>query len=262
MRKKKHEEHENMERWLVSYADFITLLFAFFVVMYSTGATREGKYRAVSDSLASAFNPVIAFSDSKIGLTGGRTGTTMFETGLKLYFKKVDSKVKAMNLPNKISVSEDRRGIVIRVVEDVAFETGQADLVPEFTSRLDEIAGEIAKLPNQIQIEGHTDNIPIKTPIYPSNWELSTARAARIARYFAERHAMNPERISIAGYGEFRPLASNETLEGRAKNRRVEIIVLKEESDEENFLAPKENVPELKSAPEVKSAPELKIGPE
>lgn len=230
MKKKKHEEHENMERWLVSYADFITLLFAFFVVMYSTSSVREeGKYRAVSDSLNTAFHPIISLSSSNIRLTSAKTpGSEMFDIGLSLY-RKLQDETKKFDRSDKIKVIREGQGIIIRINEGFAFETAQSEMLPEFTQALDEIAALIADAPNPIRVEGHTDNIPIKTPQFPSNWELSTARAAQIVRYFIERHAMSPDRFSVGGYAEFRPIASNETLEGRSKNRRVDLILMYEE---------------------------------
>ncbi|MBI5746058.1 MAG: OmpA family protein [Nitrospirae bacterium] len=228
MRKKKEEEHENQERWLISYADFITLLFAFFVVMYSTSSVHEGKYRAVSDSVNEAFHPVIALSSSNIRLTSKQSGTAMFDTGLKLFFKyrKMEEEVRTMDPSGQISLIKDRRGTVIRIENSLAFETGQAEILPVFSEKLDKIADLIAALPNPVQVEGHTDNIPIKTPAFPSNWELSTGRAMSIVRYFVDRHAMDPQRFSVAGYGEFRPIDTNDSPEGRAKNRRVEIVVV------------------------------------
>ncbi len=228
MRKKKEEEHENQERWLISYADFITLLFAFFVTMYSTSSVHEGKYRAVSDSVNEAFHPVIALSSSNIRLTSKQSGTAMFDTGLKLFFKyrKMEEEVRTMDPSGQISLIKDRRGTVIRIENSLAFETGQAKILPVFSEKLDKIAELIAALPNPVQIEGHTDNIPIKTPDYPSNWELSTGRAMSIVKYFVDRHAMDPQRFSVAGYGEFRPIDTNDSPEGRAKNRRVEIVVV------------------------------------
>lgn len=231
MRKKKHEEHENMERWLVSYADFITLLFAFFVVMYSTSSVRDGKYRAVADSLNSAFHPMIALSSSNIRLTSAKTpGSEMFDIGLNLY-RRLEEHVKKFDRSDKIKVMREGRGIVIRISEGFAFDTAQAEILPEFAHTLDQIAVLIKDAPNGIQVEGHTDNIPIKTPQYPSNWELSTARAAQIVRYFIERHGMSPDRFSVGGYAEFRPIATNDTLEGRSKNRRVDLVLLHEKEE-------------------------------
>lgn len=241
MKKKKHEEHENMERWLVSYADFITLLFAFFVVMYSTSSVRDqGKYRAVADSINTAFHPIISFSSSNIRLTSKASGSEMFNIGLNLY-RKFEEKAKKIDQSGRINVIREGRGIVLRISESLAFETGQAEILPEFAKVLDQIAEWIVDAPNDIQIEGHTDNIPINTPHYSSNWDLSASRASQIVRYFIQHHGMSPDRFSVAGYAEFRPIATNETLEGRAKNRRIEIVLLneqKEQSEQSVFIPP------------------------
>jgi len=228
MRKKKEEEHENGERWLISYADFITLLFAFFVTMYATSSVHEGKLRAVADSVNEAFHPYVTLSSSNIKLTLKQAAPDMFDPGLKLFFKykKMEEEIKAMDPSGKIKIIQDKRGRVIRIDDGLVFEAGTAEILPEFSEKLDKIAGLIAALPNQVQVEGHTDNIPINTPVFPSNWELSTARAMRMVNYFVDRHAMDPQRFSVAGYGEFRPIDTNNSPEGRAKNRRVEIVIL------------------------------------
>lgn len=228
MRKKKEEEHENGERWLISYADFITLLFAFFVTMYSTSSVHEGKLRAVADSVNEAFHPYISLSSSSIRLTQKQAGPDMFDPGLKLFFKyrKMEEEVRTMDPSGQISLIKDRRGTVIRVGDGLAFETGKAEILRDFGQKLDKIADLIAALPSSVQVEGHTDNIPVKTSAYPSNWELSTARAMSIVRYFVDRHSMDPQRFSVSGYGEFRPIDTNDSPEGRAKNRRVEIVIL------------------------------------
>jgi chemotaxis protein MotB len=250
MKKKKHEEHENMERWLVSYADFITLLFAFFVVMYSTSSTAgTGKYRAMSDSISESFNPIIGMTGSKISLNPKASGTHMFDIGLALYFQKTKRKVNEIDPTGKIQVVGERRGLVIRIADSLAFEPGEAEISPGFNSQLDEITDLISTLPHAIRIEGHTDNIPIKTERYPSNWELSTARAVSILRALIQRQ-IDPQRLSIAGYGEFRPIAENTTLEGRAKNRRVEIIILNRSSDESVMLLEGPRTPEVTEMPE------------
>ena len=237
MRKKKHEEHENMERWLISYADFITLLFAFFVVMYSTSAINEGRLRAVAEAINAAFNPFISFSSTNIRITQERAATEIFKVDMNLYVKVV-SEIKRLDNSGKMAVVKEKRGIVIRISDKVVFDVGKAEILPESRPVLDKIAAFLRDVPNRIQIEGHTDNIPIKTAAYPSNWELSASRAVSIMRYLTEQRSLDPERFSIGGYGEFRPLESNDTLEGRAKNRRVEIVLLKAEEEGESSPPP------------------------
>jgi chemotaxis protein MotB len=226
MRKKKEEEHENAERWLISYADFITLLFAFFVVMYSTSSINQGKLRAVADAINSAFNPYVTLSATNIRLMESRVGTEMFDIDMKRYFK-IQVTVRLIDAgKNNITVARDSRGLIIRISDTMVFAPGRADILPQNRDLLNRIAELLAEVPNQIIVEGHTDNVPIHTPQFPTNWELSVARATTIVRYFVEQRAIDAERISVGGYGEFRPIAWNDTPEGRVKNRRVDIVVL------------------------------------
>lgn len=226
MRKKRKAEHENNERWLISYADFITLLFAFFVVMYSSSSVNEGKYRSVADSISEAFHPIFSLSSTNIKITRERSANEMFSVGMNTY-RQVKTEMRHLDKTGRINVLKDQRGVTIQISDSLLFETGQADILSDVEATLDKLADYLAKLPNPIQIEGHTDDIPIRTAVYPSNWELSTARATSMLRYFIERRSMDPARFSIAGYAEFRPIAPNDTLENRAKNRRVEIVILK-----------------------------------
>ncbi len=227
-RKKKVEEPENHERWLISYADFITLLFAFFVVMYSISAVNEGKLKVLGDSISTAFNPFIPFSATKIRIVEAQTGTQpneqVFDIGV-MTFRRIREGVKEMDRDEIMKVDREARGIVIRLPDEMVFESGKAEILPRFNATLLKIAVLIKEVPNHLQIEGHTDNIPINTPAYPSNWELSTSRSVAILRSLIAA-SIDPMRLSAAGYGEFKPIASNDTPEGRAKNRRVEIIIL------------------------------------
>jgi chemotaxis protein MotB len=241
-RKKKEEEHENPERWLISYADFITLLFAFFVVMYSTSSINQGKLRAVADAINSAFNPFVTLSATNIRLMESRVGTEMFDVDLKRYFK-IQVTVRLIDAgKNNITVARESRGLIIRMSDSMVFAPGRADLLPQNLELLNRIAAVLAEIPNQIIVEGHTDNVPIRTPQFPTNWELSVARATTIVRYFVEQRAIDAERISVGGYGEFRPIAWNDTPEGRGKNRRVDIVVLQTprapDGEAEEFGAP------------------------
>lgn len=231
-KKHKHEEHENHERWLVSYADFITLLFAFFVVMYSVSSTNEGKLRAAADSISQAFNPIVSMSASPVKIDPHITQETpaVITPDFKVYQQIKDALAEAAgDLGDRIQVIIEKRGIIIRVADTVAFDTGKADIRPEALEILGKVGDIVANMNNPIRVEGHTDNIPIKTAHYPSNWELSTDRASSIVRYFIDRNKMEPYRLSAAGYAEHKPLAGNDTPEGRAKNRRVDIVIMNEQ---------------------------------
>lgn len=230
-KKKKHEEHENHERWLVSYADFITLLFAFFVVMYSVSSTNEGKLKAAADSISQAFNPVIAMSASPIRIDPKITSElhNVIHPDFKVYQRIQDAVRESGEWGDRVQVTVEKRGIVIRVADTVIFDTGKAEIRSEAKEVLRKVGHIMATLNSQVRVEGHTDNVPIKTAHYPSNWELSTDRASGIVRYFIDDAKMAPERLSAAGYSEFKPISENDTPDGRAKNRRVDIVILNEQ---------------------------------
>jgi len=241
MSKKKHEEHENHERWLVSYADFITLLFAFFVVMYSTSSVNEGKYRAVSESAQAAFNPSNMVA-KKIEV-GPKISSESRQTGKVEYIAAIKGVMKAFEQSNKLVVFQNSRGIVIRITDTALFDSGKAEIKSEAVEAIDSLAGILTGIKRNIQIEGHTDNIPINSPLYPSNWELSSSRATSIVRRFVDM-GLKPSGLTAIGYGEYRPIAENETEEGRSKNRRVEIVVLNDKpaGSEEYFPNPFANL--------------------
>jgi len=241
MSKKKHEEHENHERWLVSYADFITLLFALFVVMYSTSSVNEGKYRAVSESAQAAFNPS-TLTAKKIEI-GPKLSSGNRSTGKVEYIAAIKGVLKEFEQNKKLSIFQNSKGIVIRITDTALFDSGSAVIKNEAVEAIDSLAGVLANLKENIQIEGHTDNIPINSPLYPSNWELSSSRATSIVRRFVN-YGMEPSRLTAIGYGEYRTIAENDTGEGRSKNRRVDIVVLndKPSTGEQQFANPFANL--------------------
>ena len=240
MSKKKHEEHENHERWLVSYADFITLLFALFVVMYSTSSVNEGKYRAVSESAQAAFNPS-TLTAKKIEI-GPKLSSGNRSTGKVEYIAAIKDVLKEFEQNKKLSIFQNSKGIVIRITDTALFDSGSAVIKNEAVEAIDSLAGVLANLKENIQIEGHTDNIPINSPLYPSNWELSSSRATSIVRRFVN-YGMEPSRLTAIGYGEYRTIAGNDTGEGRSKNRRVDIVVLNDKpSSEQQFANPFANL--------------------
>lgn len=246
--RKKHEEHENHERWLVSYADFITLLFAFFVVMYAISSVNEGKYRVLSNSM------VEAFDKKQVGMY---TGNTIMEINADNYetfkqdnesamgysvldekmrgiandiLKAMDSLVKA----DQVRVKLNSRGVTVDINAGVLFETGEAKLGRKSVEILAAVAEKLKKVSNQIAIEGHTDDTPISTPVYPSNWELSSARASSVVRLFIEND-VEPSRLTVVGYADQKPVETNLTEKGRARNRRVSVIVESGVNDTESY---------------------------
>jgi len=229
-RKKKHEEHENHERWLVSYADFITLLFAFFVVMYSISSVNEGKFRVVSQSIVEALNPLINMSATSLRFQpenqGGPTSTKAISIDMQIY-KKLSEAIKATDSAGRVKVAQGERGVTVSITDTMLFQPGQALVVPEAREMLSRVASVLKDFPHQIRIEGHTDNVPIHNKEFPTNWELSAARALNITRFLTEGGYLPPERLGASGYGEFHPVAPNDTPEGRSQNRRVELVILK-----------------------------------
>ncbi len=223
--KLKIEEHDNTERWMVSYADFITLLFAFFAVMYAISHVDAGKLEKFADSTKDAFNNYSAGEKIQVieEIAPVYDNFTAVETELR---KAVD----ALAANGYASVKRDERGVVISFGDSILFDAGQAIIKESAVSALTPIASIIKNIPHHISIEGHTDNLPIRSSLFRSNWELSTLRAANVLSYLIRNYNLPPERFSIAGYAEFKPVASNETPQGRAKNRRVDIVVLNHDS--------------------------------
>jgi chemotaxis protein MotB len=245
-RRKVHEEHENLERWLVSYADFITLLFAFFVVMYAVSSVNEGKYRVLSDAIIQAFREQQS-SDSMVQLTQknasilpgtgkpiGKSTPQKVDTGkpevpetvqMKTIAKDVQSAMSTLVQQGQVRVTQSPRGITVEINASTLFPSGEARLQPASVEALAQVARVLAGTDNPIQVEGHTDNVPISSPAYPSNWELSSARAGSVVRLLAEQ-GVPPSRMVAIGYADNKPLDTNATVEGRARNRRVNVLIL------------------------------------
>jgi chemotaxis protein MotB len=241
-RRKTNEEHENHERWLVSYADFITLLFAFFVVMYSLSSVNEGKYRVLSDSLVQAFRsvdfneqgqqlvvpPVSVVkrppqrrtdSDDKSAARRRQTARTMHDMAAAI--RRV---LQPLTENGQVSVTEGAFGISVEINASVLFSPGEAVLGQEAVTALEAVAKVVARENFPVLVEGHTDNVPINTYRFPSNWELSSARASSVVRLFIDS-GVGPERLTAAGYADQRPVAGNDDDAGRARNRRVAIMI-------------------------------------
>jgi chemotaxis protein MotB len=253
-RKQRHEEHENHERWLVSYADFITLLFAFFVVMYAISSVNEGKYKVLSNALVDAFkqpqtsapkvqldNQTIKGAPPKIMVIPAPStlpnNPKLEEQAQKMRGMAGDLRQSLGNLidQGKVKVTQSKRGIAVEISDSILFDTGRADLQMSSQEALLAIANLVQNSDNLIQVEGHTDNQPIRAGQFPSNWELSAARAASVVRLF-EQAGVAPQRMAAIGFGEFRPMDTNDRVEGRAKNRRVTLNILADNKDEVAIL--------------------------
>jgi chemotaxis protein MotB len=232
-RKKKHPEHVNHERWLISYADFITLLFAFFVVMFAVSKTDSAKVGRFTESFSKAIG-IDTFPESGAGLLP--SGTTPLSKGdpealpmvlapeLAELKAELDSLRAANELPSGLLVLQRRNELVIRLSDGLFFAPGDDALSESSLKAMRKLARELEARKVDIRVEGHTDDRPIHTPRFRSNWELSTARATSVVAVLAEAK-VPPTRLSAAGYGEFHPVGPNATDEGRRQNRRVDIVV-------------------------------------
>lgn len=240
-RRHREEEHENHERWLVSYADFITLLFAFFVVMYAISSLNEGKYRVMSDSISAAFRSIPGSTVGAMTVVNPSAPMPVLvpvkrspanvktdeiqakkKEKLKSIAKELNQALAPLVEQGKVKVTEGALGITVDINASVLFAPGDARLDIVAQRALIAVAQVIAPTDFPVVVEGHTDNTPISTPLFPSNWELSGVRAASVVRLFVEA-GVNPQRLSAAGYADQRPVADNATPDGRQMNRRVAI---------------------------------------
>ena len=248
-RKKRPPAPENHDRWLVSYADFITLLFAFFVVMFATSQTDKGKAQQVSDSVKKALagEKMSAILSAVLGGTvtdtgkgnaqmrgpGGAQKPSADPKDQKLAellpsLQVLSEELKAEIASGRIEISMQPRGLVVSFTQAALFPSGEDVISNDAYDGLEKVAVAIGKIPNPVRLEGHTDSMAIRTPRFRSNWELSAARSIAILDILSDRFGLPRDRLSIAGYADTAPIASNDTEEGRAKNRRVDIVILNE----------------------------------
>lgn len=255
--KREPEKHANHERWLVSYADFITLLFAVFTTLYAMSQTDKKKVEEVMASLQQSFGMVTAGAPSpkvnvipskqitvipalkpEVSVLPGtkRIGTAMSKSRAEEKdFQQIKSSIEAYlvkaGAQKKVTLNVTRRGLIVSLKEAGFFDSGQAQIKPEAYELVNTIAEVMTQYNNPLRLEGHTDNVPISTSQFPSNWELSGARATNALKYLLKHYDVDPNKISATGYGEYRPIADNATVEGRAKNRRVDLVMLSGEGE-------------------------------
>jgi chemotaxis protein MotB len=266
-RKKKHEEHVNAEAWAIPYGDLVTLLFALFTVMYAMSSVNEGKFRVLSDSMVAAFNgapksmqplnigekepgkggdkPLVGISptvfikikegkstsDGKLvprdpTKTEGATSADLPGALIRMQ-RQVQDAMQSLIDAKLVTVRRENMWLEIEINADILFPSGAGEFAPAAEPVLDKLAEVLRPFPNPIRVEGHTDDRPIRTTAFPSNWELSAARAASVVHQFT-RQGIDPLRLEIVGFGEFHPRQSNETSDGRNANRRVVVLVLEE----------------------------------
>ncbi|SDU12309.1 flagellar motor protein MotD [Halopseudomonas salegens] len=237
MRRRMQPEHENHERWLVSYADFITLLFAFFVVMYSISSVNEGKYKVLSDTLVGAFNtPQRSIQPIQIGeeVPRGISSSSEFaasgrgdgegQDALEDISQSLRSAFGDLISAGDLEVRGNELWIEIELNSSLLFPSADALPLDAAFTLIDRIADILAPYQNPIHVEGFTDNLPINSRQYPTNWELSAARAASVVRMLTNG-GVDPQRLAAVGYGEHKPVADNTTAAGRRANRRVVLLV-------------------------------------
>ncbi len=244
-RRRKRIEHDNPDRWLISYADFITLLFAVFVVLYALSSVNEAKYKIFSDSLNIAFtNQPNVSTDSLIinkqeqmlkALVDRRTAR-LGEQQRKLLLKMkaiaegLSRAMAPMIKQGQVSVEQTKRGVVIDISASSLFKEGEARLQPAAVEVLNQVAQVLRREDQPIEVEGHTDDVPINTTMFPSNWELSAARASSVVRMLIE-HGVPELRLSAVGMAANHPVVANDTPEHRAQNRRVSITILSPDTE-------------------------------
>jgi chemotaxis protein MotB len=226
------EKPENHERWIVSYADMVTLLFALFVVLYATSDANPQKLQAVHNSIDQAFSIGVlqgSNGSSAVLQNGGGITPSLAEiksNNLAALSETLSGFAQANNLEGKIQVRSDADSIIISLQDNLLFDSGSADLRPGSQDVLLQVANALQGLPNQMRIEGHTDNIPVNSPDFPTNWELSAARASRVLRFLRDQGGLTANKLFLAGFADTQPVASNDTPEGRALNRRADIVIL------------------------------------
>lgn len=271
MPRKRHEEPEkdNAERWLLTYSDLITLLMVFFVVLYSMSQIDANKFKAVAESLSVALGGGAAsqidvgssmsgpsifesgtpksnttqpgtteeidkttnINSAGSGLKPGQGNSDAENMTIEGIKAKLDKFAADNGIQTQLMASIEERGLVISIQETLLFESGSADVTPRAREILDKINTVLAVAPNYIKVEGHTDNLPINTNRFPSNWELSVLRATNVVHIMATPGTISSNRLSAAGYGEYRPIATNKSEEGRARNRRVDLVILRSKYD-------------------------------
>jgi chemotaxis protein MotB len=231
--RKRIKQHGNQERWMVSYADFMTLLFAFFVVLYSSSQVDKAKMASLSNAIAAGFQD--------LGVGAGEGGAPVVIPGTtpaafthparpqaatEAIRRKLEIDLSPELQHHIVSLRQTPEGLVLSLHEVGFFDSGSAALHASSMDTFDRIGSVIASVGSNLRIEGHTDNVPIHTVHFLSNWELSTARATEIIRIFITRENIGPERLSAAGYAEYHPVADNSTEDGRRLNRRVDIVII------------------------------------
>ncbi|KOA21500.1 motility protein B [Clostridium homopropionicum DSM 5847] len=224
------EKEANNERWLLTYSDLITLLMIFFVIMYAMSNISVEKYKKIAESFNIAFSGGQSILEQDTSTSEG-TPTPIVEKDLEQakmeqLKQEVDKYLANNNLSSSVSTEIEERGLVVRLNDTLFFESGKAEVKEDALKKLIQIGNILKQEDNYIRIEGNTDNKPINTYMFKSNWQLSAVRASNVVQLLIEKCNYSPEKLSSVGYGEYRPVATNNTKEGRAKNRRIDIVIM------------------------------------
>ncbi|WP_240374589.1 flagellar motor protein MotS [Bacillus piscicola] len=249
MRRNKQKPQKNSQKWMVTFSDMILLILVFFVMLFSMSAIDAKKFQALADSFQNRdmFNSlpsIIEFENPANNVGSEEKDGSLNELNevdegqlkqeeLDDLLQEVEEYLAENNLNENISATRDERGVVLVLQEQILFETGEADILQDAEPFLNKVGALLKTLSNVVKVEGHTDDRPISTFRYPSNWELSGARAGSVIRYLTEEYDLDPKRFIATGYGETRPVAPNDTEDNLGKNRRVVIVISSPEFEEE-----------------------------
>lgn len=223
--------------WLATYGDMVTLLLCFFVLLFSFATLDVQKFEAIAQSMSGSLGVLDSGTtvnlEPLVGSFPGDSPTDEDEEFRKLY-EEMSEYIRENELEASITLRLDERGLLVRFLDNVLFDSGKADLKPKAREIINKVADIIKENEKNVRIEGHTDNVPINTPRFPSNWELSTARAVNVVKYLIEVNGIEARRLSASGYSDQHPVDDNDTPEGRQKNRRVDMVILRDEKDGTN----------------------------
>ena len=235
MAKKKKKSEMKKSSWLDTYADTITLLLTFFVLLYSMSTIDAEKVRQISQAFNEIMNGKSADSileydlyDGQVPIIGGDSDTddSDIDVNQQATYQDIKEFVDKNDLSSYLDIIQDERGVILQLRDNILFETGEATLKSDALVILDKISALISTLPNNVNVEGHTDNVPINTNEFPSNWELSSARAVNVVRYFVDKKGQDAKRFTAESHADTEPITDNDTAEHRAENRRVNILIV------------------------------------
>lgn len=233
-RKKKEEERKaGAPEWMATYADTVTLLLCFFVLLFASSNVDSQKYKAIVHSLSGALG--VLDSGTTISLeplisnypSDNPTDAPTESEELSEMQEEIQKILEDSKLSGQVKLQVNERGLLIRFLENVLFDSGKANLKPQAMEIIDKVSEILKETPKRVIVEGHTDNIPISTSKFPSNWELSTTRAVNVVKYMIDQNGIDAVRLSAAGYADQHPINENNSIEGRRNNRRVDMVILR-----------------------------------